>query len=163
MLAIYLGFQFARIPLFYMGIVPERIVQTSWHGRPKKRLNGMIDFKLNTSDFRAKFELVVSNKLAVQLNGTLLDPLAGKAFISELEQTLTDSGARHVLFNLNMLVFINSEGLNALIRCLSLCRKKGADLWLTGGNEALNSLFISTRLNEIFTFIESQEAWMNLT
>lgn len=123
----------------------------------------MIDLKPKAGDFRAEFELVKPNKLGVTLSGTLLDSMSGKALISELEQTLTSSGARHVLFNLNALVFLNSEGLNAMIRCLSLCRQRGAELWFTGGNEALSSLFISTRLNEIFTFIESQEAWMNLT
>lgn len=123
----------------------------------------MIDLKPKAGDFRSEFQLVKPNKLGVTLTGTLLDSLSGKALLSELEQSLATSGARHVLFNLNGLVFLNSEGLNAMIRCLSLCRKRGAELWITGGNEALNSLFISTRLNEIFTFIDSQEAWMNLT
>jgi anti-anti-sigma factor len=121
----------------------------------------MVDFK-SSNAFQYQIQLPITGKILVLLKGRLLELAQGMALHADLQKTIENMESANVLLNLQNLEFINSEGLNALIRCLSLVRKNGGELCLFNPNQNLKNLFLSTRLNEVFDSVEDFDAWLKL-
>lgn len=120
----------------------------------------MIDFK--SAAFSHQIQVVKPGKIHAQLHGRLLDKTSGMKLYADLELAVDKEKNPHVLLDFKNLDYLNSEGLNTLIRCLSLTRKRGGDLWITQANDLLNSLFLSTRLTELFSSVNNPQDWMHL-
>jgi anti-sigma B factor antagonist len=76
---------------------------------------------------------------------------------------LIQAGKTKLILDLSGTSFLNSEGLNALLKILTLCRKEGGDCLLCRISDELNQLFIMTKLNQIFTVTSTlKEAEENL-
>jgi anti-anti-sigma factor len=135
------------------------IVQTRAAPKNRNWLN-MIDLK--STSFSHHIQVVKPGKIHAQLQGRLLDKHSGMKLYADLELALAKEKNAHVLLDVINLDYINSEGLNTLIRCLSLTRKKGGELWITQANQLLNSLFLSTRLSDLFASIDTPKTWLEL-
>lgn len=122
----------------------------------------MIDLIPPANAFKFDVQTPKPGKFLVHLQGRLLDKTNGMKLYDNLILALNNEKKPQVLLNLQNLEYLNSEGLNTLIRCLSLSRKKGGDLWITQANQSLNSLFLSTRLSDLFLTIDSPQIWIEL-
>jgi anti-anti-sigma factor len=119
----------------------------------------MVDFPSSNS-FMYRIQLPSPGQILVLLKGHLLELNQGMSLYSELQKTLENNPNSQVLLHLQDLEFMNSEGLNTLIRCLSLVRKNGGDLFVFNPNSSLKSLFISTKLNEVFPSVNDPKNWL---
>lgn len=122
----------------------------------------MIDSNSQVASFNYIIQVPKPKKILASLYGRLFEKTRGMNLYADLELLLNKEKNAQVLFDLKNLEYLNSEGLNTLIRCLSLTRKKGGELWITQSNDSLNDLFLSTRLSDLFLTIDSTSAWMKL-
>jgi anti-sigma B factor antagonist len=96
----------------------------------------------------------------VTLEGSLMSRYDGEEFILQMEETIPTQP--NIVFDLNSLRFISSEGLGICIQILTKCRKQGGDVWIINLSTELQQLFIITKLNSIFTILNNEEALTNL-
>jgi len=68
-----------------------------------------------------------------------------KAIKSQIEQ-----GKSQIVADLSQMKWLNSRGLGMLIACYTSCKKAGGELRVTGATEKTKSLFMMTKLLEVF-------------
>jgi anti-anti-sigma factor len=88
---------------------------------------------------------------AVILSGKLVmgrDPLE----LENLVAGLARQGQKKVILDLTRVYYIDSSGLGAIARCLSLLRREGGDLRLAGVSQKIQALFRTTRLDAVLAF-----------
>lgn len=95
--------------------------------------------------------------IIVALEGDLLGEAQGLALLSELEQKMETGNALFVI-NLEKLRYINSSGLNLLLKLFTQARKKGGEVILANLSEQLSKLLVITKLNAVFTVTENIDA-----
>jgi anti-sigma B factor antagonist len=94
--------------------------------------------------------------------------LHGKILLmSDAEQLWEEASERiktspWLVIDLWDLEMMSSEGLNVLLRLLTLCRNRGGDIFLTGMNAKLRELFLITRIDSIFSIAEDSAHAMNM-
>ncbi len=75
--------------------------------------------------------------------------------IAELVSDSVEAGIKTVVIDLEKVRYISSSGLGLLITLLTKMKNAGGELFLTAPSEHVKKLLLITKLNGIFTVIES--------
>jgi anti-sigma B factor antagonist len=75
--------------------------------------------------------------------------------IAELVSDSVESGIKTVVIDLEKVRYISSSGLGLLITLLTKMKNAGGELFLTAPSEHVKKLLLITKLNGIFTVVES--------
>ncbi|MBL3656026.1 MULTISPECIES: STAS domain-containing protein [Fulvivirga] len=83
--------------------------------------------------------------------------------IMEIINDHIQNGVRLCMIDISELRYINSSGIGVLITILTKFRNKGGEVCLLKPSESVKKLLIITKLNAIFSIVDSQEeAFENL-
>lgn len=88
--------------------------------------------------------------LIISLNGDLIEKDQTLELMKEIEHHIIENENNFIL-NLSELRYVNSNGLNILINILTKSRNAGGEVIITNVPERINKLFITTKLNTVFT------------
>ena len=80
---------------------------------------------------------------------------ASKGF--EDVQGLVNDGIKRIVLDFTHVNWINSLGVGAVMKCLTLLRNKNGYLYLVGLTEKVKSIFMVTQLIKVFTIKETAE------
>lgn len=103
-------------------------------------------------------------RVLIGIEGRILSMLDAEPLLGEVESQLQGG---HTLFilDLSKTEYLNSEGLNVLLKILTKTRNAGGETVLCRISEELEKLFIITKLAHIFTILgtvkESEEFLKN--
>ena len=75
--------------------------------------------------------------------------------IAELVSDSVEAGIKNVVIDLEKVRYISSSGLGLLITLLTKMKNAGGELFLTAPSEHVKKLLLITKLNGIFTVVES--------
>ena len=75
--------------------------------------------------------------------------------IAELVSDSVEAGIKTVVIDLEKVRYISSSGLGLLITLLTKMKNAGGELFLTDPSEHVKKLLLITKLNGIFTVVES--------
>lgn len=92
----------------------------------------------------------------LMIEGRILSAYESKQLIEEAKSNAV-SGNKKLIINISKTDYINSEGLNVLIKILTAYRSAGGEAILFGDNPKLEDLFILTKLNSIFSIFKKKE------
>lgn len=107
-----------------------------------------------------------TSEIAMHPKGVVCFSFAGKiiapddfdAITSQLDKVFQE-GYKRVIIDMSDISYINSSGLNLLVRLLTKVRNKGGELILIALSESVEKLFFITKLTSIFTICATiQEA-----
>ena len=96
-----------------------------------------------------------SGVTVVQVDGQLI--VGNRHELKDLVQAALDSGERRLLVDFSRTGYIDSSGLGALVSISKRIREAGGELRLSGLNEDLRSLFELTKLDTLFTIMETPD------
>jgi len=75
---------------------------------------------------------------------------------------LIDDGYRFFVFDLSLLQYISSEGLNFLLHALTTIRTHGGEMVLASVPDPVDKLLYMTRLRAVFTVLSDPETALNV-
>jgi anti-sigma B factor antagonist len=75
--------------------------------------------------------------------------------IAELVSDSVEAGIKTIVIDLEKVRYISSSGLGLLITLLTKMKNAGGELFLTAPSEHVKKLLLITKLNGIFTVVES--------
>ena len=104
----------------------------------------MFDFKIEEK----------SNVIWVDLSGKLVSPEDADKLENKIIDSLSDI-SNNLILNLKELDYINSSGLNSLIKLFTRSRNLGGDATICNMNQSVKSLVLVTKLNTVFTITEN--------
>jgi len=90
------------------------------------------------------------------LTGNMLSPTDNTEVLDHVKQRI-EKGNKNFVIDLRGVKFINSNGLGLLINVLTKSRKAGGDTVLASVPEELSRLLAMTKLNSIFTSVNTTE------
>ena len=93
----------------------------------------------------------------IALKGNILSDQHGQNVMEEVDR-LIEAGSNRFVVDLTELQFINSSGLSFLLRILTKARRADGDVIMTNLPEQLPKLLVITKLNNVFTVADSNEA-----
>jgi anti-sigma B factor antagonist len=96
-----------------------------------------------------------SGVTVVEVDGQLI--VGNRHELKDLIQVALDKGERRLLVDFSKTGYIDSSGLGALVSISKRIREAGGELRLAGLNEDLRSLFELTKLDTLFTILETPE------
>ncbi|MBM77156.1 MAG: hypothetical protein CL846_01620 [Crocinitomicaceae bacterium] len=102
------------------------------------------------------FELTIEKKadiIWVNLFGKLVNPDDAIQLEEKIAINLTEE-KNNLIFNLKELNYINSSGLNCLIKLFTRSRNLGGDAIICNMNESVKNLVLITKLNTVFSIAE---------
>lgn len=99
---------------------------------------------------------VVEHALVISFEGNLMNKESLVDLTSELD-LYVEEGINLFVVNVARLKHINSTGLSVLLTLLTKARNAGGELILASIPKHLNKLLIITKLNSIFTIVDSVE------
>ena len=88
------------------------------------------------------------------MEGDLIGDEVGP-IIAELVSDSVEAGIKNVVIDLKKVRYISSSGLGLLITLLTKMKNAGGELFLTAPSEHVKKLLLITKLNGIFTVVES--------
>jgi anti-sigma B factor antagonist len=88
------------------------------------------------------------------MEGDLIGDEVGP-IIAELVSDSVEAGIKTVVIDLEKVRYISSSGLGLLITLLTKMKNTGGELFLTAPSEHVKKLLLITKLNGIFTVVES--------
>lgn len=91
------------------------------------------------------------------LEGKLLSAYDAQRFLRTVQEQLGEEKPLYLYLDLKGLEYINSEGLNVLLKLLTMSRNSGGEAWIGGSNDSLNELFILTKIHHIFATVSGPE------
>lgn len=101
-------------------------------------------------------------KIEKQENFTLIVQLTGRMVgeyqtvdLAELLEEHIEDGYTAIVFDLEQLEFINSSGLNFLLKTLTKVRRLDGEVVLCAMNDLLKTLIVTTKLNSFFTISDN--------
>jgi anti-anti-sigma factor len=94
------------------------------------------------------------NTLVVSLNGRLVGEYQTIQLAEQLEEDIED-GFANIIFDFSQLEFINSSGLNFLLKILTKVRRVDGEVVLCAMKDHLKTLMVTTKLNSFFTISDS--------
>jgi anti-sigma B factor antagonist len=103
---------------------------------------------------------VKDNILFISLKGDLL----GESNGIELADLVNDKINENIIqcaIDLSLVRYMNSSGIGVLITLLTKFRNKGGEVVLINPSEQIKKLLIITKLNAIFTIVNSEEEAKN--
>jgi anti-anti-sigma factor len=101
-----------------------------------------------------KIEKKKNNILVVKLEGRMSGEYQTIDLTEVLDEHIED-GFIHIVFDLTELAFINSSGLNFLLKNLTKVRRLDGEVVLCNMNELLKTLMVTTKLNSFFTISDN--------
>lgn len=84
------------------------------------------------------------------LNGKIISTEGVESVTNDLDKAFQE-GNKKIIIDMSKVSYINSSGLNLLVRLLTKVRNKGGELVLISLSESVEKLFFITKLNSIFT------------
>lgn len=90
----------------------------------------------------------------IRITGKILSMADSKELLSEFNESL-EEGKLHFIVDLKETDYVNSEGLNVLIKMLTQSRNAGGETIICHVNKQLKDLFIITKLSSIFTITDT--------
>lgn len=93
----------------------------------------------------------------IALKGRIIGDFQLVDIKEDIEQLVEDD-CIHLLFDLSDLEFMNSSGLNFLLRTLTGVRNRDGEVILFNLNTTLLDLMVTTKLNSFFIIEDSEEA-----
>jgi anti-anti-sigma factor len=81
------------------------------------------------------------------------DPLELENLVAELVR----KGEKKVIFDFTRVYYVDSSGLGAIARCLTILRRDGGDLRMAGVADKVETLFHITRLDLMLSFFATVE------
>jgi len=104
-----------------------------------------------------KFTSEIKNEiLFLTMKGDLIGEENGLSIIEVIKDNI-DKGILSCIIDISGLRYINSSGIGVLITILTKFRNKGGDVFLLQPSESVKKLLIITKLNAIFTIVETNE------
>ena len=88
------------------------------------------------------------------MEGDLIGDEVGP-IIAELVSDSVEEGIKTMVIDLDKVRYISSSGLGLLINLLTKMKNAGGELFLTAPSEHVKKLLLITKLNGIFTVVES--------
>ena len=95
----------------------------------------------------------------IKLKGNILSDQQGEGVMEAVDKLIEQDLTRFIV-DLTDLQFINSSGLSFLLRILTKARRADGEIILTNLPEQLPKLLVITKLNNVFTVAETNEAAM---
>ena len=95
-----------------------------------------------------------SNVIWVNLIGKLVNPDDALQLENEVADNLSEL-SNNLILNLKELEYINSSGLNSLIKLFTRARNLGGDATICNMNQSVKNLVLVTKLNTVFTITEN--------
>jgi anti-sigma B factor antagonist len=105
---------------------------------------------------------IKSNILILRVSGDLIGEDTGTRLIDAVSDALSHKVPACII-DISELRYINSSGIGVLITILTKFRNKGGDVYLMKPSESVRKLLVITKLNAIFTVVQSEEEAMALT
>jgi anti-sigma B factor antagonist len=99
---------------------------------------------------------IKSNTLILRVAGDLIGEDNGVQLVGAVNDALSHQVLLCVIDIAN-LRYINSSGIGVLITILTKFRNKGGEVYLMKPSESVKKLLIITKLNSIFTIVETEE------
>lgn len=99
---------------------------------------------------------VSDNILFITMEGDLLG-MSDEQKILEFIKDFTDKDINRCAVDISSIGYMNSTGLSLLIRLLTRFRNNGGELVLVSPSEQVRKLLVITKLNAIFTVVNSAE------
>ena len=96
------------------------------------------------------------NILELSLSGDLIGEDTGIDLI-ELVNNAIEDASLYCIIDIAGLRYINSSGIGVLITVLTKFRNKGGEVYLLNPSESVQKLLIITKLNAIFSIVDSAE------
>lgn len=93
--------------------------------------------------------------LTLNLSGDLIGETGGTAILEVANQSIAN-GIKKCLVDISDLRYINSSGIGVLITLLTKFRNKSGELYLMKPSDSVQKLLVITKLNAIFTIIQSE-------
>ncbi len=93
--------------------------------------------------------------LVVEVPGEHLDASNSQAFKQAVLPQI--EAARHVLFDLHEVEFVDSSGLGVILSCLRTVKRNGGELKLCGLSEPVRVLFELVRMQRVFDVLSGRE------
>ena len=93
----------------------------------------------------------------IKLNGNLIEKNQANGLMEEIE-VHPDGEHLNYVIDLSAFQYMNSTGLNVLLNILSKARKSGGEAVICAVPEKINSLLVITKLNNVFSVLENEEA-----
>ncbi|MFH1320734.1 MAG: STAS domain-containing protein [Bacteroidota bacterium] len=104
-----------------------------------------------------KYQIIEKSGLIIILfRGNLLENNQTMNLSDDIEHLLVQKKNNFIL-DLSELKHINSSGLGEMVKILTKSRKSGGETILANVSEKIKTLFITTKLNTIFTITDSVE------
>ncbi|MDH5602923.1 MAG: STAS domain-containing protein [Cyclobacteriaceae bacterium] len=94
--------------------------------------------------------------LFLTMKGDLIGEENGLSIVEIVKDSI-DKGVFFSIIDISGLRYINSSGIGVLITILTKFRNKGGDVFLLKPSESVKKLLIITKLNAIFTIVETNE------
>jgi anti-sigma B factor antagonist len=96
----------------------------------------------------------IHQKVAVlELKGNLMGPPETVDLFEDV-QGLVEDGLKRFVLDFRNVNWMNSLGVGAIMKCLTLLRNKEGHLYLVGLTEKVKSVFMVTQLLKVFTIKE---------
>ena len=96
----------------------------------------------------------ISGIPVIHLKGELIDKSQSDNFMKEVDLMIAN-GENKLVIDLANLAYMNSTGLNVLIKVLTKSRKAGGDIALTNVTAKIKQLLVITKLSSIFNLSET--------
>ncbi|MEN9332045.1 MAG: hypothetical protein RLZZ94_1135 [Bacteroidota bacterium] len=93
----------------------------------------------------------------IKLNGNLIEKNQANGLMEEIDSHSEGEHLNYVI-DLSAFQYMNSTGLNVLLNILSKARKSGGEAVICAVPEKINSLLVITKLNNVFSVLENEEA-----
>lgn len=93
--------------------------------------------------------------LIIHFKGKLMSAWDASQLMKELENKHAE--AEWFLLDMHELQYISSEGLSIMLKLLTRSRTLGGETYITGINEHLQTLLLTSKLSNIFTPVSSVE------
>jgi anti-sigma B factor antagonist len=108
-----------------------------------------------------KIKETIDKKVAVlTLKGNLMGPPETLKLFEDVKNLLED-GIKRIVIDFKHVSWMNSLGVGAVMKCLTLLRNNKGYLYLVGLTEKVESVFVVTQLIKIFTIKDSVDDAVN--
>ncbi len=105
-----------------------------------------------------KFSTVIEGDCSiVKLSGKILSDGDIDGLLSHIDHL----SSWKVIFDLTDLAHINSSGISVFVKTMTKCRINHGDLLISNPNKMINQLFEITKMNEVFSIHDSNQAALN--
>ena len=94
-------------------------------------------------------ETINNSTIIFHLEGQILEHIETINLLHEVEKAIEENKT-HIICNLKELQYLNSVGLNLLIKVLTKIRNNGGELIITNVSPKIEKLLVITKLNSIF-------------